>query len=139
MDAYKFITDFDKVVAYFGIWPSFHDGEVQRLVFDRVTRSAAGISIPTIELTLRGWVMSPDVWKVAAEATIQILFDDVFDVELEGFNNQNVITAMNLATLNGADGTVESLHVELEHCFQFSCSFKARRAKVLSVQPVPLP
>lgn len=139
MDAYRFIADCDKVVSHFGMWPSFHDGEVHRLVFDRVSKSATGVSVPSIELTLHGWVMSPDAWKVAAEATVEILFEDVFEVELEGFNNQNVITALKLATIGGTDGAIESLHVELEHCFQFSCEFKARRARVQSVRPVPFP
>lgn len=135
MDAYRFIADCDKVISHFGMWPSFHDGEVYRLVFDRPSKSAAGASVPSIELTLRGWVMSRDVWKVAAEAVVQILFEDVFDVELEGFNNQNVITALNLSTIGDAGEAVQSLHVELEHCYQFSCEFKARRARVLTVSP----
>src|SRR5690349_730911 len=106
MDAYRFIADCDKVTSHFGMWPSFHDGEVQRLVFDRPSSSEAEVSVPSIELTLRGWVMSRDVWKVEAAAVVQFLFEDVFEVTLEGFNNQNVITALNLATIGGADGTV---------------------------------
>lgn len=135
MDAYRFIDDCDKVLSHFGMWPSFHDGEVRRLVFDRLSKSETGALIPSIELTLHGWVMSPDAWKVSAEAVVQIVFEDVFDVELEGFNNQNVITALNLVTIGGTDERPESVHVELEHCFQFSCEFKARRARVLSVSP----
>ncbi|MDI3383465.1 Imm50 family immunity protein [Xenophilus aerolatus] len=135
MEAYRFIDNFDKVLSHFGVWPSFHDGEVRRLVLDRMRQTETGASIPTIELSLLGWVMAADAWKVAAKAVVQIVFEDVFDVELEGFNNQNVITALNLRLVGGTEQKPEAMHVELEHCFQFSCEFKACRARVVSVSP----
>ena len=140
MEPYEFIEGCDIVVARFGCWPSFHDGEVHRLVFDRLSKSPVGASIPSIEMSLRGWIMTRDVaangaFKREADSVVRILFEDVFDVELEGFNHQNVLSSLNLEVSDGEVQSARTLHVELEHCYQFSCAFKARRAKVLSAAP----
>ena len=128
------------VIARFGCWPSFHDGEVHRLTLDRTSRVSAGRAIPTLEFFLRGWIMKPEVteagfYKLDADSVVHFVFEDVFDLDLEGFNQQNVITALNLSVVPAVDGKPEALHVELEHCYLFSCEFKALRGWVEAVVP----
>lgn len=139
MEAYKIIEKHESVVAAFGQWPSFHDGEVHRVVLDRLGRSSSGVYVPTIELHIRGWIMTSEVtqgelYKVESDSVVRFLFEDIYDLELEGFNQQNVLSSLNLTIIDGPRNE-QGLHVELEHCYVFSGEFKAKRACVLGVQP----
>lgn len=138
MKPHEFIDGHEQVISRFGQWPSFHDGEVLRIVLDRTNRSSSGKYIPTIEVHIRGWIMSREVsekgfYKQEHESVVSFLFEDVFDLELEGFNQQNVLSSLNLALKAEAKDNGQTLHVELEHCHVFSAEFSARRAKVLGV------
>ena len=140
MEPYELIEDHEKVIGHFGQWPSFHDGEVHRIVLDRMNRSASGSYTPTAEVHLRGWVMTADVnagglFKVENDAVIHFLFEGVFDFELEGFNQQNVLSSLNFSIISDSLKNEQALHVELEHCYLFSSEFSARKAKVLKVVP----
>lgn len=139
MDPYEFIEGHEQVIARFGQWPSFHDGEVHRVLLDRLSQSASGAYIPTVELHVRGWIMGPEVteegiYKLNNDSVVCLLFEDIFDFELEGFNQQNVLSSLALSLIADPKGT-QALHVELEHCYLFSGEFSARRAKVLGVTP----
>jgi hypothetical protein len=139
MEPYETIENHDIVVAAFGQWPSFHDGEVLRIVLDRMSRAPSGSYIPTLELHIRGWIMTSEVtaagfYKAEHDSVVTFLFEDVFNLELEGFNQQNVLSSLNLTLIDEAQEK-QALHVELEHCYVFSGEFTARRAKVLGVQP----
>ncbi len=140
MEPYEFIEGHAQVVACFGQWPSFHDGEVHRVVLDRMSRSSSGSYIPTLEIHVRGWIMGPEVtpeghYKLNHDSVVCLLFEDIFDLELEGFNHQNVLSSLNLSLVEAPGGSEKALHVELEHCYLFCGEFKARRAKVISVIP----
>ncbi len=50
MEPHKFIEGHELVLARFGAWPSFHDGEVHKLLLDSTRRSADGWRYPSIEL-----------------------------------------------------------------------------------------
>ena len=100
MEPYELIAEHELVLAAFGQWPSFHDGEVHRIVLDRMSRSPSGIFLPTIELHVRGWIMTSQVgengvYKVEHDSVVSFLFEDIFDLELEGFNHQNVLSSLN--------------------------------------------
>ena len=139
MKPYEFIEGYEQVIARFGQWPSFHDGEVLRVVLDRLNRSASGANIPTAELHIRGWIMGPEVtdegfFKLHNDSVVRLLFEDIFDFDLEGFNQQNVLSSLVLTLIEDPNGS-QALHVELEHCYLFSGEFSTRRAKVLGVTP----
>jgi len=140
MEPYEFIEGHEKVIARFGRWPSFHDGEVHRIVLDRMNRSTSGAYIPTVEVHLRGWIMTSEVTeagfcKLENDSVVHFLFENIFDFELEGFNNQNVLSSLNLSLITDPQNKEQALHVELEHCYQFSGEFSARKAKILNVVP----
>lgn len=140
METYEFIDGYEKVIARFGMWPSFHDGEVHRIVLDRMNQSVSGSYIPTLEVYLRGWIMTSEVaetgtYKLVNDSIVHFLFENIFDFELEGFNNQNVLSSLNLSFVTDPQNSDQALRVELEHCYQFSSEFSARKAKILSVSP----
>lgn len=143
MKPYEFIEGHEAVVASFGQWPSFHDGEVHRVVLSRTSQSSSGASIPTVEIHVRGWIMGPEVtdegfFRQHNDSVVSLLFEDIYDFELEGFNQQNVLGSLELKLINDAAG-IQVLHVELEHCYLFSGEFSARRARVLGVTPYVAP
>ncbi len=133
VEAHEHIDNYSLVFEMCGRWPSFHDGEVQRLVLDSTRRDAYGDRYSSIELVVRGWNKLAD----AAEwdSVVHFLFEDVTDVELDGLNHQNVLSGLEFEIdLANGDGS-PLLSVELCHCYGLSGAFKARRAKVLSVTP----
>jgi hypothetical protein len=140
MQPYEFIEGFEEVIARFGLWPSFHDGEVHRIVLDRMARSLSGLYIPSVEIYLRGWIMGPEVtdkgfYELHNDSVVHFLFEDIFDFELEGFNQQNVLSSLNLSLIDDPKDDGQALHIELEHCYLFFAEFSARKAKILSVAP----
>ena len=72
--------------------------------------------------------MSEGCYVLANDSVVHFLFEGISEVELEGFNQQNVLTALNLST------DAASLNVELEHCYQFCGGFRARKATVVGVE-----
>ncbi|OYT86812.1 MAG: hypothetical protein CFE46_15365 [Burkholderiales bacterium PBB6] len=140
MQAYEFIDGFRMVIERFGQWPSFHDGEVHRIVLDRTSNASCGRSRPTVEVHVRGWIMGPDVdaegfYKLRSDSVVVFLFEGIFDLKLEGFNQQNVLSSLNLSIVEDSEGSDPALHVELEHCYLFAGEFSARKARVVSVAP----
>lgn len=144
MQPHEFIDGFQKIIDRFGRWPSFHDGEVHRIVLDRTARSPSGSNMPSVEIHLRGWIMGPEItdkgfYELHNDSVVQFLFEDIFDFELEGFNQQNVLSSLNLSLIEDPNGGGQALHVELAHCYLFSGEFNARKAKILGVAPYVAP
>lgn len=84
--------------------------------------------------------MGPEVtdeghFKLHNDSVVRFLFEDIFDLELEGFNQQNVLSSLNLSLTEDPQGDGHALHVELEHCYLFSGKFSARKAKIMGVAP----
>jgi len=141
MQPHERIEGFQQVIDRFGCWPSFHDGEVHRVVLDRTTLSASGASVPSLELHLRGWTLGSEVtaegfYQRHDDTVVHFLFEDVFDCALEGFNHQNVLFSLKLSETTDDRGPV--LHVELEHCYGLSGTLSARGARILRVVPYVL-
>jgi hypothetical protein len=140
VDAYAFIKNNSAVLKVFGCWPSFHDGEVHRVVMDRARRHANGTYYPSIELTIRGWNMTSDVtedgfYRLEADSLVHFLFEEVSEVEFDGLNHQNVLSGLDFELETPDEGNTPLLSVELCHCYGLSGSFKARRATVVGVAP----
>lgn len=141
MQAHEFIEGFELVVAHLGMWPSFHDAEVLKIILDRSHVATGQELSPVLDLRLRGWVMTSEVteqgfYKLHGDAVFQLRFEGVFNVQIEGFNNQNVLSAMNLELVaHPREAGRQVLKVELEHCYQFEGSFTAQKARVVSITP----
>lgn len=138
MEAFRFIDGHERVLEAFGRWPSFHDGEIHRVVLDRMTRNPAGGYVPCLELFLRGWIMTSEVtpegyYKTENDSVVHFVFAEVSELELDGLNHQNVISGLNLEFVG--EGANRKLKVDLEHCYGLSGTFHARQAKVIGVEP----
>ncbi len=78
----------DTVEQWFGSWPSFHDAEVISVFLAR-----KGPSV------LRVYPYYPQ-----KPATVDFIFADVTDVELDDFSCQNVINSLEVATATDQNG-----------------------------------
>ena len=140
MEAHEFIEDHQLVLRAFGRWPGFHDGEVHRVVLDRIKSTENGSYLPSVELVVRGWNLTEEVseagfYKLERDSLVHFLFEQVTDLELDGFNHQNVLSGLELELSTDAESGLPILSVELGHCYGLSGGFKARRATVVSVRP----
>ncbi len=141
MEAYEFIEGHKEVVAHFGQWPSFHDAEVHCLTLHRPAKTTTGTAIPTLELHLRGWILKQEVsdtgfYKLHGDAVVHFQFEGIFDLQIEGFNNQNVLSSMGLEVIDDqCEKGSSALKVELEHCYEFEASFKTHAARIISITP----
>lgn len=139
MSAYDFIENHQRVLEHFGQWPSFHDGEVHRLILDRMRQHSSGSYYPSIELFVRGWIMTTEItqegyYKLEHDSVVHFLFEDVDELELDGLNHQNVLSCLEFEKISDEQSNTR-LHVELSHCYGLSGSFTATKAKVVSVTP----
>jgi hypothetical protein len=137
MEAHEFIDGHERVIAHFGLWPSFHDAEVIKLSLDR----SESQSEPTLDLHLRGWVMTSEVtpegyYKLQGDALFHFRFEGIDELHVAGFNGQNVISSLNLELAHAPDKPeLNIIKVELEHCYFFEASFTAQRAQLISIKP----
>lgn len=140
VEAYAFIENNSAVLDVFGRWPSFHDGEVHRVVMDRGRRHENGTCYPSIELTIRGWnvtsgVTGDGLYRLEADSLVHFLFEEVTEVEFDNLNHQNVVSSLDFELETIGAGDAQLLSVELCHCYGLSGRFKARRATVVRVDP----
>jgi hypothetical protein len=75
---------------WFGYWPSFHDAEVLSICLDRA--AASTLVVHTYGGT--GEVDATGHHVTEKHVLVSFIFDDVFEIQLEGFNHQNVLSAM---------------------------------------------
>ncbi len=141
MQAFSLIAGHEEVLAIFGHWPSFHDGEIHRLLLDSTRTDAEGKRYPSIEISLRGWNLTKNVsdegfYKVECDSVVNILFEHVYDLELDGLNHQNVLSELQLSEILVPENLeTKHLSIELVHCYGLSGCFKATTARVQSVTP----
>ena len=140
MIAHETIVNRQIVIDTFGQWPSFHDGEVHRVVLDRTRHLPNGSYYPSIELHIRGWIMTSEItasghYKQERDSVVPFLFERVTDAELDGLNHQNVLSSLDFEISRDNESNSPALSVELVHCYGLSGSFKALQASVISVVP----
>jgi hypothetical protein len=137
MEAHEFIDGHERVIAHLGLWPSFHDAEVFKLSLDRSESKFE----PALDLHLRGWVMTSEVtpeghYKLHGDALFHFRFEGIDELQVTGFNGQNVISSMNLELAQSTEDPQRTIiKVELEHCYLFDASFTAQRAQLVSITP----
>ena len=117
------------VTGYFGRWPSFHDAEVLRVEMSRTTQP------PRMELDLYASLMSPEVdergyFRHTHKCVVTFLLHDIQEMELEGFNQQNVISGLY------AESKGDAVEVSLGPCFGLNGTVVCRSVEVLRVEPI---
>lgn len=103
----------DTVKQWFGGWPCFHDAEVINLFLSR-----AGESV------LRVYPYYPQ-----KPATVEFVFTDVSDVELNDFSGQNVISSLAIGKATGQYGE-DVYRLTLSPCYGIAGRIDAKSMRV---------
>jgi hypothetical protein len=103
----------DEVLKVFGRWPSFHDAEVVRFLLERSASTGAG---PCIVADIRAFEMTREVgtdgkYVLKNQTLVSFHFSGVDQVELNGFNGQNVL--WDLVVVDIRDRQMEDLRYEI--------------------------
>ena len=123
----------DRLVRIFGRWPSFHDAEVLRVILDRTG------SVPTLEVQIHVFEMTSELDRAGHylnrnDTLVTLRFLNVVLEELGGFNEQNVLFEMSIAST--PDTPVERrLRVEMSSSYGFGATFDCEQAEVVEVKP----
>lgn len=93
------IINSSRLEEIYGGWPSFHDAEIHEIKLQRNIKEDGAF----LELIIHLYEMTPDVdkkgyYKLAKHNLVTIRFEEITDMQLEGFNHQNVI--LDLAKIN---------------------------------------
>jgi uncharacterized protein (DUF433 family) len=115
------IPGLDKLIAWFGFFPSFHDAEVTSMSLDRSGPS---------RITVHTWAMTDQVSDGGAyvcqkHVMVTFVLEGIKDISLEGFNRQNVLNGISLDRTSegyqlvlegiyGVDGKIEAELVSIE-------------------------
>jgi hypothetical protein len=133
-----YLFDSEKLTNIFGYWPPFHDAEVLQLQLDRGNVQAdEGIyKLPVLTLTIHVWELTKEVnaegYLVCRHHTVVTLnFCDVSDVEMEGFNHQNVMGELSIISGQRSEGPSPYFNVEVVPSFGMGASFKCLRIEVI--------
>jgi hypothetical protein len=81
-----------QLFEWFGRWPSFHDAEILSLHLDRSGTSS---------LSVHTWAMTNQVdakgyFLLEKQLVVEFLLEEIFDLELNGFNHQNVLSRLDI-------------------------------------------
>lgn len=136
---YREIPGGAELLQWFGEVPGFHDAEILGLDLRRNGQS---------ELKIHGWIMTNEIAEngsIALDrcAIVIFRFDDVVDLQIEGFNHQNVIYGLILRRALHRPERRDHLslpplpqdfEIELLPCYGLSGFIRARTLSI-TVQP----
>ena len=120
----------EKVRAWFGRWPSFHDAEVLELHLNRRTSSW---------LSIHAWNMSSKTYEkdnrqyfvLEKHAIVTFELDEVVGLELSEFNRQNVLGRLDVESVDGV------YRLKLWYCHGLNGHIDARVVRVRVVPGAP--
>ena len=119
------IANANKVISLYGEWPSFHDSEVVSLSLDREGPSlTARVSLCKVhhsEVDARGHFRTTD------HSVITFRFVGIEELSIEGFNHQNVLSAILFEQVNGR------VRVNMDGIFGATVQFQCAAAFVEDV------
>jgi hypothetical protein len=122
------ISGFSNVASWFGGWPSFHDAEILQICLNRVERSFVKI----LTWQTEGELDEQGFYLQKKHAVVTFLFDDLQDVSLEGFSEQNVISGLDVET------SEVGVKLVMHPCFGLSGAIEAKELR-LELQPEAIP
>jgi hypothetical protein len=123
------IENFEKVVQATGFETRFHDGEVLSIELSRVQQEP---SLTICILTPRSFRPTEKAPSDPLYHVVRIKFHEIDDLEIRGFNYQNVVQELVETEAEGR------LKFWVAGVFGVDCSFTCEKAKVLSVEQTAL-
>ncbi len=133
--AESLIEDAGQLLDVFGEWPSFEDAQVHRLSLD-----SGGSPGPTLELVVhlfrRTSEVSPRGLYVRDKHTrLTMRFASVAELVLEDFQDQNILSRLDVGVSDPEPTGERRLWVVLESVFGLAARFQCSRAVVVGVEP----
>ncbi len=132
---YQRIEGHEQVLAAFGYWPSFHDGEVRSLVLDRNAVLFDDIADAQIEVCLHALEWTRDPQPRFNHHLVRFRFHEVSELRLEGFNHQKAILEFRIEERSSHAEARAGLMITFVPAHGLSGSFCVGSAEVLSVVP----
>jgi hypothetical protein len=140
MKAFKLIENYEVVIDAFGYWPSFHDAEIHWLKLERLTESYQGYFCPNIEFAIHCWEMTSETtedgyFKLQKLHLVHFKFEDIYDMELDGFNHQNALLGLNISAEQIAETGNIPIKIELDPAYGLGGEFKAHKGTISGISP----
>jgi hypothetical protein len=134
MDAPENIANFSKVVEALGYWPSFHDAEVISFKIERALPYQAGKAVAKLAVNVRQYESTGEGTVSYEQALkrnvlIHFKFECPRELELNDFNDQNVIDSINVTRCSD----LEALQVSIDSIWGFGGTFLCTSAAVEAV------
>jgi Immunity protein 50 len=115
------------LIEWFGYWPSFHDAEVTSI---ELTRSGASrIAVHAFEPT--GEVNAKGQYVLQKHVIVSFVLNGVREVELTGFNHQNVLSGLEL------ERSEQGYQLTLEGCYGVEGSVSAESVRIELAEGAP--
>ena len=128
----KGIENAGLIESIFGRWPSFHDAEIHDIVITRDCDSGAQMDIKVHHWELTSEVDTTGHYVLRHHTLSTFRFIGVRDLELVGFNHQNVLLDIEISEVAAPDF---GFSVSFPSSFGCEASFKCRQIRVLSAKP----
>jgi len=139
----SFIEGSQKLTNIFGYWPSFHDAEVIELNLlrcDSGPNEESPYEFTKLTTKLHVWELTNEVnaegYLVRRHHMLtSLLFIDIEELKINGFNHQNVIFALTIERQKRSDGPSPVYAVKFDSSFGMRASFTAFRIEVADAVP----
>ncbi|QSI76643.1 Imm50 family immunity protein [Niveibacterium microcysteis] len=136
------ISGASRVIAEFGLWPSFHDAEVVSFALERALPVQAGSCIARMAVHVRTYETLGDGTadyrqSLLKSAVITFAFHApaALNLDLSEFNNQNVIDSIRVSSAQA--GAPAELEVFIEPIWGFGGGFYCAAVEVESIKVLP--
>jgi len=123
------------LISIFGKWPSFHDAEVLRVVLDR-----SGPEGPWLEAMIHVFEMTSEIdskgfYALKNHLLVTLRFTETSLQQIQCFNEQNVLSSLEVAELDPDAHEGRHFHVRLASLYGVDAQFECKRIIVGNVQP----
>ncbi len=120
----------EKLTRIFRGWPSFHDAEVVRLILDRT-----GSEAPSLEAWIHVFQATSEVdsaghYVLKNHTLVTLTFKGVALEQLQWFNQQNVLSSLEVSSIDPADHEGRRIRVEMPSLYGVEARFECKRAIV---------
>ncbi|MFZ1699831.1 MAG: Imm50 family immunity protein [Pyrinomonadaceae bacterium] len=119
----------------FGRFPSFHDAEVVSLKLDRGNSE----TLATVELSIHVFEMTSEIvenhYVLKNHTLVTFQFEDVVELELEGFNHQNVLQDLSIVDIRHRQLERIKFEVTIPGLHGLEGKFMCRSIKLISAVP----
>ncbi|GAB3357607.1 Imm50 family immunity protein [Lysobacter tyrosinilyticus] len=127
------IENSEAVTSLFGYWPSFHDAEVLEISIRRFSEPGSGPSLSAdvhvFETTNQ--VDSDGYYVHHKHSIVTLLFRELDELALDGFNHQNALSELGIAETEPGG----MLRVNFGSAYGLESELTCRAIKVVSVVP----